>query len=90
MRSRDTHHRKPFEILYPGGGGGNILLAKTTAAHAKGVSQDVDLYSGPTKGSETPTGKTVSAYNRFADLETGKWCLVAIVDGGYEMLSAEC
>ena len=65
-------------------------VAKTTTTHDKGQSEDVDFYSGSTKGSETATGVTVSAYNRFADLATGKWCFVEFIDGGWGLYSGEC
>lgn len=66
----------------------DMWKGKTTTAHNKGASQDVDLYAGD-KGSETTTGVTVSAYNSFADVDTGKWCVVAYIDG-WELISAEC
>ena len=67
----------------------NWQIAKTTIAHDKGASQDVDFYAG-TKGSESTTGVTVSAYNRFADLETGKWCIAIFIGGGWELIAGEC
>ena len=68
----------------------NISLAKTTTTHDKGASQTIDLYSGTTKGSETTTGDSPSAYNRFADLATGKWCIAIFINGGWELIAGEC
>ncbi len=67
-----------------------ISLAKTTTTHSKGTSANVDLYAGATKGSESTTGVTVSAYNRFADLATAKWCVVVFIGGAWELISGEC
>lgn len=80
----------------PGSFGGRrppqpIRIGKTTVAHNKGTSQTVDVYEGTTKGSETAiSGGAVSAYNRFADLATGKWVLLVFVNGGYDLVAAEC
>lgn len=66
------------------------LLGKTDATHNKGASGVVSIYSGDTKGSETDTGRNVTAWNRFANVGSGKWVIVACVDGGYELVAAEC
>lgn len=66
-----------------------MIIGKTTVAHDKGETETIDIYSGSTKGSET-TDSTVDAYNRFADVESGKWVVAAWIDGGYELISAEC
>ena len=68
----------------------NIKLAKKTTAHAKGNTETIDFYSGTTKGSESTTGVSPDAYNRFADLETGKWCIALLIDGGWELIAGEC
>lgn len=68
----------------------NISVAKTTIAHDKGATETIDLYAGTTKGSETTTGISPDAYNRFADLETGKWCVAIFIGGGWELIAGEC
>ncbi len=73
-----------------GGSGINISIAKTTIAHDKGATETIDLYAGTTKGSETTTGVSPDAYNRFADLETGKWCIALFIGGGWELIAGEC
>ncbi len=70
--------------------GTNLKLAKTTIAHNKDATETVDFYSGTTKGAEATTGVSVEAYNRFADLETGKWCIALFIDGGWELIAGEC
>jgi hypothetical protein len=66
-------------------------IGKTNASHAKGASGTINIYRGRTKGSETfTTGDTMSAYNRFADIGSGKWVLCRFVQGGWEIVAAEC
>lgn len=70
--------------------GGTRLLGKTTTAHAKGASEDIDLYSGGTKGSETSTGETIpDVYNRFNSLDSGTWVLIDFIDSGWEIYQAD-
>lgn len=68
-----------------------VLLGKTDAAHAKGATGTISIYTGTTKGSETDSGRDITGvYNRFADLETGKWVLLHWVAGGWELIAGEC
>lgn len=67
-----------------------VILGKTDAAHNKGSAGTVSIYSGATQGSETDTTNNVTVYNRFADVESGKWVLVIRVGNGWEMIAAEC
>ena len=77
---------------YPvkGGGGATLRIGKTTAAWAKGTSQEVNLYSNADRTqlfeADGVTPKTASVYNLFADIETDKW--VAFISG--YLVSAEC
>ena len=65
-------------------------LCKTTAAWAKNSNADLTEYTG-TAGSETAdtSGTKVEAYNRLGDVETGKWVLVASVNGGWYLVATE-
>lgn len=76
------------------GGGGDsgyrILLGKTDASHAKGATGTISIYDGATLGSEADTGENVTAYNRFADVASGKWVHVLEHIRGYELISCEC
>jgi|GEM_PF-7032291 len=65
------------------------LLGKTTAAFNKGTTGTVDLYAGAA-GSESSTGVSVAAYNRFANIDTGKWGHVSYVGEAWELSAAEC
>lgn len=63
---------------------------KTDAAHDKGDSGTVSVYSGE-KGSETDTGRNIEdVYNTFGDIASGKWVFVEWIDGGFELYAAEC
>lgn len=69
------------------------LKGQTTALHAKGTTQTVNIYRRKTnpKGLETFTaGDTVQAYNTWGTVAGGKWVAVAYIDGGWELIDAEC
>jgi len=68
----------------------SIQLGKTNEAIAKGESGEVEFWYGSPKGSETASGETVQAYNRFADIEADKWVIVCVIQGGWEFLVGEC
>jgi hypothetical protein len=72
--------------------GSQFAIGKTAAAHAKGSTGTINLYRGTTKGSETYTSgdDLTNVYNRFATLLTGKWVLCVRVQGGWELVAAEC
>ena len=68
----------------------NHVLGKTNASHAKSASGTINLYTG-TLGSETQvTSMTVTAYNRYAAIGSGKWVECDWVNGGWSITSAEC
>lgn len=68
-----------------------ILLGKTTAAWAKGTTATIPVYSGP-PGSETATGFSVVAMNKFTAIGSGKWVILAGPNQGgvWYLISAEC
>ena len=67
-----------------------LKLCKTTAAWAKNSNASLTEYTG-TPGSETAdtSGTKVEAYNHLGDVETGKWVLVASVNGGWYLVATE-
>ncbi|HEY2250901.1 MAG TPA: hypothetical protein VGH74_07555 [Planctomycetaceae bacterium] len=68
-----------------------IRLGKTTTSHTKGSTHDVNVYWGTTKGSETwDSVETISVYNRFANVASGKWVFCIWLLGGWEVFVAEC
>lgn len=66
------------------------LLGKTDAAHNKGATGTISIYSGGTAGSETDTGVNISAYCRFGNIGTGKWVYVFPGENTWEVRNAEC
>lgn len=68
----------------------DAVLCKTTAAWAKGSSATLQIWAGQ-PGSETNTGVTLTAYNRYAAIASGKWCTVMLHRHGYYyVIAAEC
>lgn len=68
-------------------------IGKTNQAVGKstGAANNVDIYSG-TVGSETATGSTLTAWDRYASIASGKWVRWAWNDdsAAFDMVSAEC
>ena len=68
----------------------DAVLCKTTAAWSKGSSATLQIWAGQ-PGSETNTGVTLTAYNRYAAIATGKFCTVMLHRHGYYyVVAAEC
>lgn len=68
----------------------DAVLCKTTAAWSKGSSATLQIWAGA-PGSETNTGCTLTAYNRYAAIASGKWCTVMLHRHGYYyVVAAEC
>jgi len=68
----------------------DAVLCKTTSAWSKGSSATLQIWAGP-PGSETDTGVTLTAYNRYADIAGGKFCTVMLHRHGYYyVVAAEC
>ena len=60
----------------------DAVLCRTTSAWSKGSSATLQIWAGP-PGSETDTGVTLEAYNRYASLGSGKFCTVMLHRHGY-------
>jgi hypothetical protein len=68
-----------------------FAIGKTNASHAKGASGTINIYRGTTKGSETfASSVTITAWNRFSDVASGKWVLAMYLQGGWDLVAAEC
>ena len=65
-------------------------IGKTDAAHNKGASGTISIYSGSASSSLTDTGDNVTAYNRFGNIASGKWVFVWTLPWGFEITAAEC
>ena len=74
-------------VRFGGAGGGSIRLAKTSSEWAKGSSMSLAVYGG-TPGSETATGETVTAYNNFGKVLSGKWVIIGEDPDGNNYLIA--
>ncbi len=73
--------------------GSQFVLGKTNTAVAKGTgaTNNIDVYRGTTAGSEANTGsKKITAWNRFADVASGKWVLCVRVQRNWNLVAAEC
>ena len=76
-----------------GDDGDPVRLGKTTAAWNKGATATINVWESGTAGSETQTtGATLTGcVNKFANVATGKWVIVARgVNGSYYLIAAEC
>lgn len=70
-----------------GAGGGSVRLAKTSSDWAKGSSMSLAVYGG-TPGAETATGETVTAFNNFGKVLSGKWVMIGENPDGNNYLIA--
>jgi len=78
----------------PGGDGDPIRLGKTTAAWSKGTLATITLYEEGTPPGETaasPEETLEDCVNKFANVASDKWVIVAKgVTGSWYLISAEC
>lgn len=70
-------------------GGPPHYLGKTSAAWTKGTSQTITLWAG-TPGSEAALSDQVLAWNKFADVASGKWVMLARANSSFYLIAAEC
>lgn len=64
-------------------------LGKTSTAWAKNTKATITIYTGE-PGSETSSGDTVDAWNKFAAVQSGKWVMLARTNGYWYLIAAEC
>ncbi len=71
-----------------------VRLGKTTAAWNKGTLATITLYESGTPPNEitaTPAETLANCVNKFANVASGKWVIVARGPQGYwYLISAEC
>lgn len=65
-----------------------LILAKTTTTHSHGATKPVQRYKG-SPSTEVTVGSPVDAYNYFADLTSGHWCIIAPINGTYLLVMAD-
>ncbi len=72
----------------------SVRLGKTTAAWSKGTLATIELYeegTPPSEGKKTPADTLADCVNKFANVASGKWVIVARGGNGYwYLISAEC
>lgn len=68
------------------------LTGKTNASHAKNASGAVSVWTGTvaTEFTLSDTGDDVTAFNRYADLDSGKWVDLVPKPHGWEFGAGEC
>lgn len=70
-----------------------VRLGKTSAAWTKGTTATINVWESGTPPSETQTsGVTLTGcVNKFANVATGKWVMLArCQNGSYYLIAAEC
>jgi hypothetical protein len=74
--------------------GDPVRLGKTTAAWNKGTTATIELFeegTPPSEGKKTPADTLANCVNKFANVATGKWVIVARGGNGYwYLIAAEC
>jgi hypothetical protein len=77
-----------------GGGGGTVRLGKTTGQWSKGTLATITLYEGGVPPSETassPPETLEQCVNKFSNVESGKWVIVALGgNNAWYLIAAEC
>lgn len=91
---RGSRDQSPVMFRQTGDDGEPVRLGKTTAAWAKGTLATITLYEDGTPPNETTatTATTLeNCVNKFANVATGKWVIVALGrNGSWYLISAEC
>jgi hypothetical protein len=71
-----------------GAGGSSVKLGKTVSAWSKGATHNVRLWPN---GVISDPLESQNAANKFADVATGKWVMIAKEAGGeWHLIAAEC
>lgn len=87
--TRQARQRKPPVVVQPF----RFLLAKSGSNVTKGSSGTFTIYdvgSDQTKGSETATARTETAYVRVGDYTANKWAYLIRFPNGWEAFQTEC
>ena len=74
------------------GDGDPVRLGKTTAAWNKGTVATIAIHEAGTPPNETTSSENLAnCVNKFANVATGKWVIVARgVNGYWYLIAAEC
>jgi hypothetical protein len=91
---RGNRSQPPIRFRQGGEDGDSVRLGKTTAAWDKGTTATIELYeegTPPSEGKKTPADTLENCVNKFANVATGKWVIVARGGNGYwYLIAAEC
>lgn len=89
---RGNRDQSPVMFRQTGDDGDPVRLGKTTAAWNKGTTATIDLYENGTPPSETSSSATLAnCVNKFANVASGKWVIVARGgNGSWYLIAAEC
>lgn len=87
-----NRNMSPISFRQVADDGDPVRLGKTTSAWNKGTTATIDLYEEGTPPSETSSSATLAnCVNKFANVATGKWVMVARGANGYwYLIAAEC
>lgn len=97
-KAHEAGNRNMPGVRFRNAGGGDdegwpVRLGKTTAAWNKGTLATINVWESGTPPNETQTaGATITGcVNKFANVATGKWVIVAKGEtGSYYLIAAEC
>lgn len=91
---RGGRDQPPVRFRQVADDGDPVRLGKTTATWTKGTLATIELYEEGTPPSETkksPADTLASCVNKFANVASGKWVIVARGgNGSWYLVSAEC
>jgi hypothetical protein len=77
-----------------GGGGGTVRLGKTTGQWSKGTLATITLYEGgvpPAETASSPPETLEQCVNKFSNVESDKWVIVALgANQAWYLIAAEC
>jgi hypothetical protein len=94
-RAYERGNRDQSAVMFRQGGedGDPVRLGKTAAAWAKGTTATINVWESGTPPNETQTtGQTLeNCVNKFANVASGRWVIVARGGNGYwYLIAAEC
>jgi hypothetical protein len=92
--NRDIPPRKFRSYGVGGGEEGTVRLGKTTAAWNKGSLATITLYEGgvpPAETASSPAETLEQCVNKFSNVESGKWVIVALgANQAWYLIASEC
>jgi hypothetical protein len=89
---RGNRDQSAIHFRQGGDDGEPVRLGKTTAAWSKGTIATIALHENGTPPSETTSSASLeNCVNKFANVASGKWVIVARgLNGYWYLIAAEC